>query len=137
MIKPVKHRLILVSVALLGFSGALYMIFDGLRDYLVFYYSPTELQEKGIQPHQKVRVGGMVKVGSVVRGTKEKISFILTDYTTELRVNFDGIPPDLFREGQGAVAEGYLLPAQSFNASTILVKHDESYMPPTVSKKED
>jgi cytochrome c-type biogenesis protein CcmE len=136
MIKSVKRRLAIMSMALVGLSGALYLIFDGLRDNLIFFYSPTELLEKHIQPQKKIRVGGMVKAGSLVWGDNQKISFILTDFKTELRVDFEGIPPDLFRVGQGAVAEGFLSSAQAFNALTILAKHDENYMPPQILQKE-
>lgn len=118
-------------------SGSLYLIFDGLRDNLVFFYSPTDLQEKKIQPHQKIRVGGMVKPDSLVWGANQKVSFVLTDYTTEIRVDYEGIPPDLFREGQGAVAEGFLLPSNSFKAMTVLAKHDEKYMPAQLSQTID
>jgi cytochrome c-type biogenesis protein CcmE len=134
MIKPVKRRLFLISFALLGLSGSLYLIFDGLRDNLVFFYSPTELKTKALQPHQKVRVGGMVKPGSLVWAEGQKVSFIITDYTTDVRVEYVGIPPDLFREGQGAVAEGFLQGPNVFKAQSILAKHDENYMPPEVSQ---
>jgi cytochrome c-type biogenesis protein CcmE len=134
MIKPVKRRLLMVSFALLGLSGSLYLIFDGLRDNLVFFYSPTEIKTKVLQAHQKVRVGGMVKPGSLVWTNNQKISFIITDYTTDMLVEYVGITPDLFREGQGAVAEGFLQAPGSFRAQTILAKHDENYMPPEVAQ---
>jgi cytochrome c-type biogenesis protein CcmE len=134
MIRSVKRRLLIVSAALLGLGGSLFLIFDGLRDHLVFFYSPTELLEKNVKFPQKIRIGGMVKPGTLVWYPNQRVSFILTDHKTDFYVEYDGILPDLFREGQGAVVEGTLLAPKSFKAEVILVKHDETYMPPEVSQ---
>jgi len=134
MIRPAKRRLFGIVAALIGTGGALFLIFNSLRDHLVFFFSPTELQEKAVQPHQKIKVGGMVKSGTVARHKGQRVTFTLTDFKTDLFVEYTGILPDLFGEGQGAVAEGFLASPRAFKATTILAKHDETYMPPEVAQ---
>jgi cytochrome c-type biogenesis protein CcmE len=123
-----QRRLTLIGLALgiLGVAAAL--VLSALRDTIVFFHSPTEIAEKGIQPGTRIRIGGLVKEGSVRRNGLE-VRFDVTDGARSLPVVFSGVLPDLFREGQGVVAEGALESSQLFRADTVLAKHDENYMP--------
>jgi cytochrome c-type biogenesis protein CcmE len=123
-----QRRLILIGLALgiLGVAAAL--VLSALRDTIVFFHSPTEIAEKSIQPGTRIRIGGLVKEGSVRRNGLEA-RFEVTDGARSLPVVFSGVLPDLFREGQGVVAEGALESSQLFRADTVLAKHDENYMP--------
>ena len=123
-----QRRLVLIGMALgiLGVAAALTL--SALRDTIVFFHSPTEIAEKGIKPGTRIRIGGLVKDGTVRREGLEA-KFEVTDGTRSLPVVFRGVLPDLFREGQGVVAEGALESAQLFRADTVLAKHDENYMP--------
>jgi cytochrome c-type biogenesis protein CcmE len=123
-----QRRLILIGLALgiLGVAAAL--VLSALRDTIVFFHSPTEIVEKSIQPGTRIRIGGLVKEGSVRRNGLE-VRFDVTDGARSLPVVFSGVLPDLFREGQGVVAEGALESSQLFRADTVLAKHDENYMP--------
>jgi cytochrome c-type biogenesis protein CcmE len=123
-----QRRLILIGLALgiLGVAAAL--VLSALRDTIVFFHSPTEIAEKSIQPGTRIRIGGLVKEGSVRRSGLEA-QFEVTDGARSLPVVFRGVLPDLFREGQGVVAEGALESSQLFRADTVLAKHDENYMP--------
>jgi cytochrome c-type biogenesis protein CcmE len=100
-----------------------------LRDNIVFFMSPTEIAEKAVQPGARLRVGGLVKVDTLVKSANENVDFVVTDGSHDLRVSYQGLLPDLFREGQGVVAEGVLAASGQLNADTILAKHDERYMP--------
>jgi cytochrome c-type biogenesis protein CcmE len=118
--------LIGLSLAVLALAAALAL--SALRDTIVFFYSPTELAAKGIAPDTRVRIGGLVKQGTLRRdGLNAR--FEVTDGTSSLLVLHQGMLPDLLREGQGVVAEGRLDPAGTFRAETVLAKHDENYMP--------
>lgn len=112
---------------------AVFMVMFALRDEIVFFYSPTDIVvEKKAAVGQRFRLGGLVKEGSFVK-TGEKASFIITDTEYELPVTYIGILPDLFREGQGVIAEGQLDRGSTFAADTVLAKHDENYMPKEVA----
>lgn len=104
-----------------------------MRDAMVFFYSPAMVAENPPQPGQRVRVGGLVLDGSVERPARGGANFIITDGGGEIRISYDGSLPDLFREGQGIVAEGVFDPEGQFTADTVLAKHDETYMPPEVA----
>jgi cytochrome c-type biogenesis protein CcmE len=123
-----QHLLTLIGLALgiLGVAAAL--VLSALRDTIVFFHSPTEIAEKSIGPGTRIRIGGLVKEGSVRRNGLE-VRFDVTDGARSLPVVFSGVLPDLFREGQGVVAEGALESSQLFRADTVLAKHDENYMP--------
>jgi cytochrome c-type biogenesis protein CcmE len=123
-----QRRLTLIGLALgiLGVAAAL--VLSALRDTIVFFHSPTEIAEKSIGPGTRIRIGGLVKEGSVRRNGLE-VRFDVTDGARSLPVVFSGVLPDLFREGQGVVAEGALESSQLFRADTVLAKHDENYMP--------
>ena len=132
---PKRRRFVLLvaALAILGIAAAL--VLTALRDNVVFFYSPSEIQAKSIKPGQRIRVGGLVEDGSVLRTPGDsKLSFRITDLTASIPVTYDGILPDLFREGQGVVAEGAIQADGIFRASRVLAKHDETYMPPEVAE---
>ena len=106
---------------------------NAFRNSIVFFNSPSDVAEKHIPAGTRIRIGGLVKDGSVVRGDNLKIRFDVTDGNRDIQVAYQGVVPDLFREGQGVVAEGALDGSGLFNADTILAKHDETYMPKEVA----
>jgi cytochrome c-type biogenesis protein CcmE len=110
---------------------AMTLILIALRDQIVFFYSPSEIQEKAVAAGTPVRLGGLVKEGSWVRDGQSNV-FVVTDGASEVAANYQGILPDLFREGQGVVVEGSLTEAGTFAATNVLAKHDENYMPKEV-----
>ncbi len=114
-------------------SIAVAIIASSLRDTIVFFYTPSEVAEKGINTDTRFRLGGLVKEGSVVRGQGTTVSFAITDTAQTLQVKFTGNLPDLFREGQGVVTEGKLDGSGTFIADNVLAKHDENYMPKDVA----
>ena len=121
-------------VAGLGVIGlAVGLVLWGLSGNIMFFYSPSDLLEKQVKHGQRFRLGGLVEEGSLVRGKSTKIEFKVTDNAKVVPVVFEGVLPDLFREGQGVVAEGMLNPAGVFVADNVLAKHDENYMPPEVA----
>jgi cytochrome c-type biogenesis protein CcmE len=127
-------RLVLIGGALAVLSLAVGLVLFALRDNIVFFYSPAELAQKQVAPGTRLRVGGLVKEGSVVRGEGRSIAFTVTDRTGDLRVTYTGLLPDLFREGQGVVVDGTLAPDATFRADSVLAKHDERYMPRDVAE---
>lgn len=129
--KQRRFALIAGGVSVLGLAVGL-MLF-ALQDTIVFFNSPTEIAEKQVAPGTRLRIGGLVAPGSVVRAEKLDVSFDVTDGNKAIRVAYTGILPDLFREGQGIVAEGVLQPGGSFKADSVLAKHDEKYMPREVA----
>jgi cytochrome c-type biogenesis protein CcmE len=130
-----RRRLVIVLCALAGLGGATALVLSAFNDNLVFFYGPTELAAKDIAPGRLVRIGGLVEAHSVVHDPDgHTVHFRVTDNKTELAVTYDGILPDLFREGQGVVAEGRLDRKGDFVATNVLAKHDEKYMPPEVAE---
>jgi cytochrome c-type biogenesis protein CcmE len=109
------------------------LVLFSLSDSIVFFYGPTEVFEKNLPAGTRIRVGGLVVDGSVKRGEDRVVAFNVTDGNKEITVSYRGILPDLFREGQGVVAEGVLQPGPAFRADTVLAKHDENYMPKEVA----
>jgi cytochrome c-type biogenesis protein CcmE len=133
--KPKARRLWLVLISLGVLGGAVALILMALEENIVFFYSPTELAEKDIDRGRRLRIGGLVEDGSVVRGGADGwVEFRVTDLVESVPVRYKGLLPDLFREGQGVVAEGVLRADGTFEASTVLAKHDEAYMPPEVAE---
>jgi cytochrome c-type biogenesis protein CcmE len=128
-----RRRLVLIGGALGVLAVAVALMLNALRDSIVFFNSPSDVAEKHIAAGTRIRIGGLVKPGSVARGDNLKISFGVTDGDCDIAVAYQGVLPDLFREGQGVVAEGALDSAGKFNADTILAKHDETYMPKEVA----
>lgn len=107
------------------------LILVALRDQIVFFYSPSEIRERAVAVGEPIRLGGLVKEGSWTRSGEDN-DFIVTDGETEMAVTFVGILPDLFKDGQGVVAEGSVTPTGTFAATNVLAKHDENYMPKEV-----
>ena len=128
-----KHkRLTFVFVALILLTLATSLVLIAFEDNIVFFYSPTEILTKTEEPTQKLRLGGLVKDGSIKKSSSNEITFLVTDNKNTIEVKFYGILPDLFREGQGIVAQGKLNNG-TFFAEEVLAKHDENYMPPEVA----
>jgi len=128
-----QRRLSLIGAAFAVIAVAVALVLFALKDSIVFFNSPTELVEKQIKPGQRVRIGGLVKEGSVARGNNLAVRFEVTDGKSTVGVAYRGLLPDLFREGQGVVAEGALDAEGIFEADSVLAKHDESYMPREVA----
>ena len=124
-----QRRLILIGSSLGVLAIAVGLILSAMRQSIVFFNSPTDVVEHQVAPDARLRIGGLVKDGSVKRGSELRISFVVTDGKSDVPVNFQGIVPDLFREGQGVVVEGKLGQDKVFAADTVLAKHDERYMP--------
>jgi cytochrome c-type biogenesis protein CcmE len=123
------RRLSLIAVALAVVGAAAALALSALRDNIVFFLSPTEVVEKAVQPGARLRVGGLVKADSLIKLSRENVTFVVTDGVNEVKVAYQGLLPDLFRQGQGVVAEGVLEAPGKMRAETILAKHDERYMP--------
>jgi cytochrome c-type biogenesis protein CcmE len=130
-----QRRAILIGTCLGVLALAVGLVLMALRDSIVFFYTPTEVAEKHLDTGQRFRLGGLVESGSLKRGEGTTVSFVVTDKRATLPVTFTGVLPDLFREGQGVVAEGMLTSEGVFHADSVLAKHDEKYMPPEVAKK--
>jgi cytochrome c-type biogenesis protein CcmE len=128
-----RRRLFLIGGGLCVLAVAVALMLSAFRDSIVFFNSPTDVAEKHIAAGTRIRLGGLVKAGSVARGDNMKVSFDVTDGNRDIQVAYQGVLPDLFREGQGVVAEGALDGSGRFNADTILAKHDETYMPKEVA----
>ena len=125
-----QRRLTLIGVAGCVLAIALGLVLYAMNDTIVFFNSPADIQAKHVQPGTRIRLGGLVKEGSVQRGGDQQIiTFEVMDAQSSVTVSYKGLLPDLFREGQGIVAEGVLDGPRSFRADTVLAKHDENYMP--------
>jgi cytochrome c-type biogenesis protein CcmE len=124
--------LALTSLGLAGIAVALALW--ALQDTVTYYYSPAQIAAMPVKPTEQIRVGGLVLAGSLRRPDATSVEFRLTDKTAELSVGFTGALPDLFREGQGVIAQGHLEPNGQFRASNVLAKHDETYMPKEIVK---
>ena len=124
-----RRRLVLIGASLGVLIVAAVLVLSALRDSIVFFNSPTDVAEKHISSGTRMRIGGLVKPGSIERGDNLLVRFAVTDGKTDIRVRYNGIVPDLFREGQGVVAEGKLESDRTLAADTVLAKHDERYMP--------
>ena len=127
----VKLRIFFVLLILVVLSLSVFLILKSLEDNVVYFKSPTEIKTLGEIEKKKIRIGGMVKKGSIFVEEKE-LKFIVTDFKNEINVTYSGVIPNLFAEGKGVVAEGYLKDRNVFLATKILAKHDENYMPPEV-----
>ena len=131
--KKVKLRAFFILLIFLSVSLAIFLVFKSLEENVVYFKSPTEVKNLPELETKKIRVGGMVKKNSI-RTNDSEINFIITDYKNELIVNFKGSVPNLFEEGKGVVAEGFLKDRSYLKAIKILAKHDENYMPPEVNE---
>ena len=123
--------MIITSMAALGIVAA--MVLYAASDSIVFFYTPSDLIEKNVKPGTRIRLGGMVVVGSWKKQPPTGNQFAITDTLKSTPVSYDGIVPDLFAENQGVVAEGILQADGSFKAETVLAKHDENYMPKEIA----
>ena len=131
--KKVKLRFLFLVLILLTVILSVFLILQSLKDNVVYFQSPSEIKLLVELDKNKIRVGGMVKMQSVSVNSKE-INFIITDFKNEINVRYSGAVPNLFEEGKGVVAEGFLKDRNYFMATKILAKHDENYMPPEVKK---
>ncbi len=132
--KKVKFRALFIFLILISLVLTIFLVVKSLEENVVYFKSPTDIKNLNqIKNVQKIRVGGMVKKNSIKINDKE-IFFVITDFKNELLVNFNGSVPNLFEEGKGVVAEGFLKDKSFLNADKILAKHDENYMPPEVSE---
>ena len=128
-----QRRLSLIGAALAVLALAVVLVLGALKDSIVFFNSPTDVIEKHVAPGTRIRIGGLVKEGSVWRGESLAVRFEVTDGRSTVPVDYQGLLHDLFREGQGVVAEGALDPTGTFRADSVLAKHDETYMPKEVA----
>ena len=128
-----QRRLALIGTAAVVLAIATALVLFALRDSIVFFNSPSDIIAKQIKSGTRLRLGGLVAPGSMVRDNQLDMHFEVTDGNRSIKVAYHGILPDLFREGQGVVAEGVLEPGGAFRADTVLAKHDENYMPREVA----
>jgi cytochrome c-type biogenesis protein CcmE len=128
-----QRRLVLIGSSLGVLALAAVLVLSALKDSIVFFNSPTDVVEKKVEPGSRIRLGGLVKPGSLQRGEKLAVRFEVTDGNRAIAVSYQGILPDLFREGQGVIAEGMLEAGGGFKAESVLAKHDEKYMPKEVA----
>ncbi len=129
-----KRRLIFAGLITLGVGAAVALALTAFQENILFFFSPSDIEAGKAPQGRHFRVGGLVVEGTVVRSEESLVvNFDLTDGAAVVAVSFDGILPDLFREGQGIVAEGELQPSGLFMADKVLAKHDENYMPPEVA----
>ena len=131
--KRVKLRIFFIFLALITLALSIYLILKSLEENVVYFLSPTEIKNLSEIKQEKIRIGGMVKDQSIIIKSNE-ISFIVTDLKNQINVSYSGSIPNLFSEGKGVVAEGYLRDRNFLNATKILAKHDENYMPPEVKE---
>ena len=132
---PRKKRIVIVCSILAGMGLAATLILTAFEKNLLYFYSPTQVIAGEAPTERAFRIGGLVLANSVKRNPDSlKVSFVLTDTVNEIKVVYEGILPDLFREGQGIVANGRLQPGNIFKADEVLAKHDENYMPPEVAQ---
>ena len=128
-----QRRLVLIGSSLGVLALAAVLVLSALKDSIVFFNSPTDVVENKVQPGSRIRLGGLVKPGTLQRGDQLAVRFEVTDGNRAIAVSYQGILPDLFREGQGVIAEGTLEPGGGFKADSVLAKHDEKYMPKEVA----
>jgi cytochrome c-type biogenesis protein CcmE len=128
-----QRRLTLIGASLGVLALAVALVLGALRQSIVFFNSPSDIVEQHVAANSRIRMGGLVKPGSVKRGEALRITFAVTDGKADIPVAYQGLVPDLFREGQGVVVEGRLAPGGLFEADTVLAKHDERYMPREVA----
>ncbi len=129
------QRLILILTTLVMLGAALLLILFNTKQNIVFFYTPSELIENKITSGVKVRIGGYVKKSSIKKKSINSYEFKITDNKNEILIFYNGILPDLFREGQGTVIEGSIIDQDTVNASKVYAKHDENYMPASIKKE--
>ncbi|MCF8469959.1 MAG: cytochrome c maturation protein CcmE [Parvibaculum sp.] len=129
--KQRRAAFIVTGIAILALAVGL--VLYAMTDSIVYFYSPSDVVERGVEPGQRIRLGGLVEDGSLEKLGDATVRFAVTDFAETISVTYRGVLPDLFRENQGVVAEGRLAADGSFVADKVLAKHDEYYMPPEVS----
>ena len=129
-----QRRGVLIGSAVAVLSLAAVLVLFAFRESIVFFHTPSDIAGSKIPEGTRFRLGGLVEAGSVKRGDGVKVAFTVTDTLKSVPVTYEGVLPDLFREGQGVVTEGMLTPSGVFIADSVLAKHDENYMPPEVAK---
>ncbi|MDA9598484.1 cytochrome c maturation protein CcmE [Candidatus Pelagibacter sp.] len=129
--RKVKLRFFFVIAIILSLILSVFLVLKSLEENVVYFKSPSDIKMIGKLENNKIRIGGMVKQDSIKIKSNE-VNFIITDYKNEINVTYSGVVPNLFSEGKGVVAEGYLKDKSFFEATKILAKHDENYMPPEV-----
>ena len=133
MVKKVKLRILFLFLVVASVILSVYLVLKSLEENVVYFLSPSEIKNLTEINQKRIRIGGMVKDQSIII-KPDKINFIVTDFKNEINVSYSGSVPNLFAEGKGVVAEGYLKDRSYFNAVKILAKHDENYMPPEVKE---
>lgn len=128
-----QKRCILVLSLVIGIGSAVALILYALSQNINLFYTPTQIVEEKVIVSKNIRVGGMVVKNSLIRRDDLAVEFLIQDFKNQIKIYYEGILPDLFREGQGIVALGKLTPEGQFRASQVLAKHDEKYMPPEVA----
>ena len=131
--KKVKLRILFISLLLISVILSVFLVLKSLEKNVVYFLSPTEIKDLSEIDNKKIRIGGMVKDSSIIFES-ENIYFIITDFKNEINVSYSGLVPNLFQEGKGVVAEGFLKDKSFLIAEKILAKHDENYMPPEVKE---
>ena len=131
--KKVKLRALFISLLLVSVILSIFLVLKSLEENVVYFLSPTEIKNLSEINNKKIRIGGMVKNQSIIVNS-DKVIFIVTDFKNEISVSYSGLVPNLFEEGKGVVAEGFLKDRNFLVADKILAKHDENYMPPEVKE---
>ena len=131
--KKVKLRALFISLLLVSVILSIFLVLKSLEENVIYFQSPTEIRNLNEIDNKKIRIGGMVKNHSILINP-DKITFVITDFKNEINVSYSGAVPNLFEEGKGVVAEGFLKDRNFFIADKILAKHDENYMPPEVKE---
>ena len=131
--KKVKLRALFISLLLVSVILSIFLILKSLEENVIYFQSPTEIRNLSEIENKKIRIGGMVKDHSILINP-DKITFVITDFKNEINVSYSGAVPNLFEEGKGVVAEGFLKDRSFLIADKILAKHDANYMPPEVKK---
>ena len=129
--RKVKLRFFFIILILVTLILSVFLVLKSLEENVIYFKSPSDIQIMSEIENKKIRIGGMVKEGSINIDDK-KLNFIITDFKNEISVVYSGLVPNLFAEGKGVVAEGFLKDKRFFSATKILAKHDENYMPPEV-----
>jgi cytochrome c-type biogenesis protein CcmE len=129
--RKVKFRLLFIILILLSVILSVFLVLKSLKENVIYFKSPSDVKLLRELQDKKIRIGGMVKLDSL-KMSSDEVNFIITDFKNEIYVIYSGVVPNLFSEGKGVVAEGYLKDRNFFEASKILAKHDENYMPPEV-----
>ena len=131
--RKVKLRFLFILLILITLILTVFLVLKSLEENVVYFQSPSEIKEISELDKKKIRVGGMVKKSSIFI-TSNEVKFVITDFKNEINVTYSGAIPNLFEEGKGVVAEGFLKDRNFFSATKILAKHDENYMPPEVKE---